>query len=186
MPFAPNLTTEQGHQKEREGAGIVTRATEAIVTGTAEVIVTALGSGPSTARDLSQRLSGIGYANIRQTLRRLALSGIVTNPRRGIYALADEYDAAQERGEIRQNGERSFSSPEKLSATEVLPPKDLHEARKLRDAEAAEPGVIRRALDGAPDGSAATYTTAQIDRAIAGAWAHFDAINDTRNQEAWA
>lgn len=28
--------------------------------------------------------------------------------------LADEYDAAQERGEVRSNGERSFSDGEKL------------------------------------------------------------------------
>jgi hypothetical protein len=48
--------------------------------------------------------------------------------------LADEYDAAQERGEIRNNGERSFSSPGKVKGTEVNPPKDLHEARLIRDA----------------------------------------------------
>ncbi|WP_439406764.1 hypothetical protein ACNJX9_35585 [Bradyrhizobium sp. DASA03076] len=29
--------------------------------------------------------------------------------------LADEYDAAQDRGELRSNGERTFSSPEKVS-----------------------------------------------------------------------
>ncbi len=51
--------------------------------------------------------------------------------------LAEEYDAAQERGEIRRNGERSFSDPEKVGGSEVLPPKDLHEARQMRDAEAA-------------------------------------------------
>ena len=34
--------------------------------------------------------------------------------------LADEYDAAQERGEIRSNGERSFSGAEKV--VERLPP----------------------------------------------------------------
>jgi hypothetical protein len=44
-------------------------------------------------------------------------------------------DAAQERGEIRANGERSFSSPEKVSGTEVVDPKLLHEARVVRDAE---------------------------------------------------
>lgn len=61
--------------------------------------------------------------------------------------LAEEYDAAQDRGEVRQNGERSFSSPEKVSGSEILPPKDLHEARKFREAEKAEPGLIRRSLD---------------------------------------
>ncbi|WFU43635.1 hypothetical protein QA640_15075 [Bradyrhizobium sp. CB82] len=61
--------------------------------------------------------------------------------------LADEYDAAQERGELRSNGERSFSSPEKVSGPELVPPKELHEARITRDAEAAEPGIVQRALD---------------------------------------
>jgi len=61
--------------------------------------------------------------------------------------LADEYDAAQGRGEIRANGDKSFSGKEKLSGPEIVPPKDLHEARIVRDAEENEPGVIRRALD---------------------------------------
>ena len=57
--------------------------------------------------------------------------------------LADEYDAAQERGEIRQNGERSFSSPEKVGFADAgLHPRDIHEARRIRDAEVAEPGVV--------------------------------------------
>ncbi|WP_157083651.1 hypothetical protein [Bradyrhizobium manausense] len=33
----------------------------------------------------------------------------------GAKRLADEYDAAQDRGELRSNGERTFSSPEKVS-----------------------------------------------------------------------
>jgi hypothetical protein len=62
--------------------------------------------------------------------------------------LADEYDAAQERGEIRGNGERSFSGAGKASADEAgLSPKDIHEARQLRDAERADPGVTRRSID---------------------------------------
>jgi hypothetical protein len=61
--------------------------------------------------------------------------------------LAEEYDDAQERGDILRSGEHSFSHPEKLSGVDVLPPKDLHEARKFRDAEAAEPGLISRAID---------------------------------------
>jgi hypothetical protein len=57
------------------------------MTASAAAIVTALGDGPATASDLSQRLDGISYANIRQQLRRLAASGIVTNLRRGLYAV---------------------------------------------------------------------------------------------------
>ncbi len=65
--------------------------------------------------------------------------------------LADEYDAAQERGEVGQSGKRSQA--ERLvdappSAADVgLTRKDIHEARQIRDAEVAEPGIVRRALD---------------------------------------
>jgi hypothetical protein len=66
---------------------------------------------------------------------------------RAHWPLADEYDAAQERGEILTNGERSFSSPEKVKGTDVIPPKDIHEARIIRDAEKVDPGIVRRTLD---------------------------------------
>lgn len=65
--------------------------------------------------------------------------------------LADEYDAAQERGEVagprdgsagRYNGERP------ASAFDLgLNRKAIHEARQLRDAEAVSPGIIRQTLD---------------------------------------
>lgn len=59
------------------------------MTKTSEAIVTALDGGPSTARDLSQNLQGISYANVRQTLGRLVKAGFVTKLGRGVYALAD-------------------------------------------------------------------------------------------------
>lgn len=64
--------------------------------------------------------------------------------------LADEYDAAQERGEIRSaNTGRSTSALEAPSADDVgLSHKEVHEARQFRDAERDDPGVTRRALDG--------------------------------------
>ena len=63
--------------------------------------------------------------------------------------LADEYDAAQDRGEVRANGERTFSSPEKVGPSDIgLAPKEIHDARLIRDAKVADPGETRRALDG--------------------------------------
>jgi hypothetical protein len=57
--------------------------------------------------------------------------------------LADEYDAAQERGEIRtQRDNQAFSETEKASGPSIIPPKELHEARIIRDAECA-PGTRR-------------------------------------------
>jgi hypothetical protein len=67
--------------------------------------------------------------------------------------LADEYDAAQERGEIaspKGGGERSGRerSQAKATAADVgLSRKEIHEARQIRDAEKRDPGVVRRTVD---------------------------------------
>lgn len=66
------------------------------------------------------------------------------------HRLADEYDAAQERGEVRgaTNQHGAASNPEVASVTDIgLTHKDIHEARIIRDAEVAEPGIVRRTLD---------------------------------------
>lgn len=64
--------------------------------------------------------------------------------------LADEYDAAQERGEVASQGK-----PVNIPDGNVLPtaadigltPKQVHEAREIRDAERDDPGVVRRTID---------------------------------------
>lgn len=66
--------------------------------------------------------------------------------------LADEYDAAKERGEVQTDG-RPKTVPDEngfLPATTSdlgLTRKEIHEARVLRDAEKVEPGIVRRTLD---------------------------------------
>lgn len=60
--------------------------------------------------------------------------------------LADEYDAAQERGEVKSNGgDRTVDVPN--SADLGLRRDEIHEARKLRDAERDNPGLIAQALE---------------------------------------
>ena len=66
--------------------------------------------------------------------------------------LADEYDAAQERGEVgQQTGRPKVVTNENdfiPSAADIgLSRKDIHEARQLRDAELAHPGITRQTLD---------------------------------------
>jgi hypothetical protein len=64
--------------------------------------------------------------------------------------LADEYDAAQERGEVASNGQRAAIPGENSLPTVGdigLTSKDIHEARIIRDAEQADPGIVRRTLD---------------------------------------
>lgn len=67
--------------------------------------------------------------------------------------LADEYDAAQLRGEVAKASVRTDIVP---NGNDVRPAtaadlgisrKEIHEARIVRDAEAASPGIVRRALD---------------------------------------
>ena len=65
--------------------------------------------------------------------------------------LADEYDAAQERGEVATHGGNRVSNvPDRNDAPTAadlgLSRKDIHEARQIRDAEAAEPGLISRTI----------------------------------------
>lgn len=65
--------------------------------------------------------------------------------------LADEYDAAQDRGEVGASGARTDLV---TNGNEVTPPaadvglsrKEIHDARQIRDAEEAEPGLAERAL----------------------------------------
>lgn len=65
--------------------------------------------------------------------------------------LADEYDAAQDRGELttRADNQHASSKPEEaVKASDLgLTHKQVHEARLIRDAERAQPGLIQRSLD---------------------------------------
>jgi len=66
--------------------------------------------------------------------------------------LADEYDAAQERGEVQsRGGDRVSKVPERNiapTAAEIgLGRKQIHDARQIRDAIAEQPGIVRQALD---------------------------------------
>lgn len=66
--------------------------------------------------------------------------------------LADEYDDAQTRGDVGQQGARTDlvrdANEVVASAAHLgLNRREIHEARQLRDAEAADPGIVRRVLD---------------------------------------
>jgi len=63
--------------------------------------------------------------------------------------LADEYDAAQARGEVAKRGWESGVEKRNIttSADLGLRRDQIHDARLIRDAEAADPGIVRRTLD---------------------------------------
>lgn len=84
--------------------------------------------------------------------------------------LADEYDAAQERGEVRKRGGDNTSKVinENFAPTVAdigLTKKQIHEARIIRDAENAEPGVVKKALKEALE-SGEEPTRAKVKRAV--------------------
>ena len=66
--------------------------------------------------------------------------------------LADEYGAAQERGEVGKQSRHGGSVPAGNTAPATvsdlgLTRQQVHEARQIRNAEAVSPGIVRRTLD---------------------------------------
>jgi hypothetical protein len=82
--------------------------------------------------------------------------------------LADEYDAAQLRGEVASGRPKSIPDENTFVATVAdigLSSKDIHEARQIRDAEETYPGIVRRTLDAALD-AGEEPTKAAVNRAV--------------------
>jgi hypothetical protein len=81
--------------------------------------------------------------------------------------LADEYDAAQDRGEVAVRGTLDLPKwkvwPRR--PTSACTHKDIHEAREIRDAEEADPGIVRRTIDEQIDAGHEPTRTA-IKRAV--------------------
>lgn len=133
--------------------------------------MTALGDGPATALDLSQRVAGVTYANARQILRRLAEAGVVTRLRRGLYAI--DVGPIAEPSVVTSNGP--------VAATRsVLETQSGTVETTVSACKAAE-----NQRGGTPT-ERSRNTNERINRAVAGAWAHFHAMNDIHDQDAWA
>lgn len=84
--------------------------------------------------------------------------------------LADEYDAAQAAKVVGQSGARTDLVSK---GNEVVPParaagisrKEIHEARIIRDAEEADPGIVKRTINAAVD-AGEEPTRAKVRRAV--------------------
>lgn len=63
--------------------------------------------------------------------------------------LADEYDAAQERGEVATKADQNLlPEKKKVSASDLgMTHKQVHEARQVRDAEVAQPGIVKETVE---------------------------------------
>ena len=84
--------------------------------------------------------------------------------------LADEYDAAQERGEVATGkdgpGAGVLNGNAKATTKDIgLTRKDIYDAREVRDAEESDPGIVKRALDEALD-AGEEPTRAKVKRAV--------------------
>lgn len=81
--------------------------------------------------------------------------------------LADEYDTAQERGEVRSQADNQhIPVGNKLRLADIgISAKQIHEAREIRDAEQEDPGIVRRILDDALDADEEP-TRAKVKRAV--------------------
>ncbi|WP_245521770.1 hypothetical protein U8P68_10750 [Rhizobium ruizarguesonis] len=79
--------------------------------------------------------------------RRLQADALLIEARAKI-GLANEWDAAKERGHTLKGRPKSVPGENAFSAEDAgLSRKQIHDARKLRDAEAKEPGLVERAIE---------------------------------------
>jgi DNA primase len=108
------------------------------------------GDNDEPGRDGAQRAAELHLKAGRRVVLRFPPEGL-KDFNDLLNANADEYDAAQERGEVatRQNnpGSQGHVPKQNMPATAAdigLSRKDIHEARIIRDAEKVDPGVIRR------------------------------------------
>jgi len=83
--------------------------------------------------------------------------------------LADEYDAAQERGEVRGPGQHGGNISDEYISPRVsdlgLTHVQIQQAREIRDAEVEDPGIVRRTLDEALD-AGEEPTRTKVKRAV--------------------
>lgn len=81
--------------------------------------------------------------------------------------LADEYDAAQERGEVAKAGDNQHNKQVVTNGNDLgISRKNIHEARQIRDAERETPGVVKTALAEAV-AAGEEPTRAKVRRAVA-------------------
>jgi hypothetical protein len=135
---------------------LIERAIAALEKATTAAEILEAKEQASVAYDAAKRAARLkkvkdAHEDILAACRKTQADALVIEARAQI-RLADEYDAAQERGEVQKaGGDRKTIIPKKNNDPTVidigLTSKQVHEARQIRDAEKAKPGVIRKMLD---------------------------------------
>lgn len=176
LQYAPRETALAPSPVSKALPAMVRKAADQLASATSAAEVLEARNTARAGRDLHKREASILKA-------KGAHSEIIAKVRRGQAdcleleamadkRLADEYDAAQERGEVasQTDGRRAIGVPggnAKPTVADIgLSRKDIHEARQVRDAEQAEPGVVRRALDAQLDAGKEPTKTALREAVI--------------------
>jgi hypothetical protein len=132
---------------------LIERATRTLDNARTSAEILEASEGAALVYDIAKRTARLAKAktahdSVVSAAHRAQADALLIEARAKV-RLADEYDAAQERGEVRRAGNPNCSEAEQLPGTEDLglSRKQIHEARQVRDAEKAEPGIIKRTLD---------------------------------------
>lgn len=127
-----------------------------------------------TAAKMAARMSRIKDAHDAVlTACRKSMGDALEIEARAQVRLADEYDAAQKRGEVGQQGNPgglNRSQRERLTPTTEdigLTRKQVHAARAVRDAEKAKPGIVHKTVEQKLE-AGEEPTRADVKRAVSG------------------
>lgn len=134
---------------------LIARATSALASATSAAEVLEARDVASTVYDLAKRMARLAKAKeahdeVITAVYRAQADALLIESQAKV-RLADEYDAAQERGEVQRHGgqgKRDVSEENIPSVSDIgLTRKQIHEARKIRDAEKSDPGITEKILN---------------------------------------
>lgn len=170
-----NLPVSQAAAEASALPAMVTRAAKTLASATSAAEVLEAREMASLAYDVAKRTARLARAKdahdeLLSKVHRAQADAleIEAGAKR---RLADEYDAAQDRGEVAKH---SAGNPQIVPERNDLPAtaaevglsrKDIHEARMIRDAEEASPGVVKQAINEAVE-AGEEPTRAKVRRAV--------------------
>jgi hypothetical protein len=135
---------------------LIDRATKALVNAKSAAEVLEARDMASIAYDMAKATARLGKAKqahdeLIAAAHRAQAEALVIEAQ-AKRCLADEYDAAQERGEVAsgRDGRGAGVSNGNAKATVAdigITRKEIHDARLVRDAEIADPGIVRRTVE---------------------------------------
>lgn len=135
---------------------LIARATSALASATSAAEVLEARDAASNVYDLAKRMARLAKAKgahdeVIAAVYRAQADALLIESQAKV-RLADEYDAAQARGDVAGHGGNrkinvSDGNVEATAADIGLTRKQIHEARKIRDAEKNDPGITEKILN---------------------------------------